>query len=302
VLCQPFAFAAGDTLTNVITGAVLSMLMPPFVAEVLTFPALSMQVPLADWFAPSVDSSTAAEQEAIPDSVSVPLKLTVTLVLFQPFAFGAGDAVADALGAVLSMLTVAVAGALTLPALSVQVPLAACPAPSLLRTTADVQVPIPDSASLPLKVTVTSVLFQPSVFAAGDGEADAVGAVASRLIVTDCDAVPPALVALQVSVVPAVSAVIVMGPQPLVLVTVLSGSVTVQDKSTSLTYQPLLVPAVPVITGVITGGVPSVGADTVMSKAALSVHLLPVQDGDVMLAERLMVPVVGPVGARKVHV
>ncbi len=75
------------------------------------------------------------------------------------------------------MLTVAEADALTLPALSVQVPLADCPAPSLVRRAADVQVSIPDNPSVPVKVTVTFVLFQPSAFAAGDGEADAVGAV-----------------------------------------------------------------------------------------------------------------------------
>lgn len=40
----------------------------------------------------------------MPESESVPLKCTVTLVLFQPLAFAPGEGVALALGAVLSML------------------------------------------------------------------------------------------------------------------------------------------------------------------------------------------------------
>jgi hypothetical protein len=66
------------------------------------------------------------------------------------------------------------------------------------------------------------------------------GAVASRLMVTDCELVPPALVALQVKVWPAVSVLTVVGPQPLEDVIDDSGSFTVQLMYTSLTYQPLL--------------------------------------------------------------
>ena len=59
----------------------------------------------------------------MPDNASVPEKVTVTSVLFQPFAFGEGDAAAEAVGAVLSMLMpLAVAGLLVFPARSVQVP------------------------------------------------------------------------------------------------------------------------------------------------------------------------------------
>src|SRR5213593_795441 len=55
VLFQPFAFATGLRLPS-ITGAVVSMLMPPTVAETATFPALSTQSPVlvTDWLAPSV--------------------------------------------------------------------------------------------------------------------------------------------------------------------------------------------------------------------------------------------------------
>jgi hypothetical protein len=64
------------------------------------------------------------------------------------------------------------------------------------------------------------------------------GGVASRLMVTDTELVPPALVAVQVSVTPVVSESIVVDSHPLVEVTLDSGSVTVQLTVTSLTYQP----------------------------------------------------------------
>ena len=83
------------------------------------------------------------------------------------------------------------------------------------------------------------------------------GGVASRLMVTLPEALPPADVAAQVKEVPAVSAVSVTGSQPVVDWIVESGSTTFQEMVTSEVYQPLL-PKVPVTTGVITGGVVSV--------------------------------------------
>jgi hypothetical protein len=76
------------------------------------------------------------------------------------------------------------------------------------------------------------------------------------LIVTDLVLVPPALVALHVYVVPDVSVVRDTVPQPDFLMLVDSGSVTVQIRPTSLVNQPL-VPSVPVIADVMTGGVVS---------------------------------------------
>ena len=67
---------------------------------------------------------TAVEQESIPDRSSVPLKETVTSVLFQPLQLAAGEAVAVAVGAVLSMLMPVLLSLAALPALSVQVPVA----------------------------------------------------------------------------------------------------------------------------------------------------------------------------------
>jgi hypothetical protein len=78
------------------------------------------------------------------------------------------------------------------------------------------------------------------------------------LIVTDWLAVPPALVAVQVRVVPVVSVVIVVGPHPEVDVIDDSGSLTVQVTVTLETYQPFA-PRVPLTAGVMTGGVASDG-------------------------------------------
>jgi hypothetical protein len=83
-----------------------------------------------------------------------------------------------------SMLTVAVAVLLGFPATSVQLPEAACPAPSDATLTGALQVamPDPDSASVPLTVTVTGVLFQPLALGAGLAVAVATGAVVSMLM------------------------------------------------------------------------------------------------------------------------
>ena len=85
--------------------------------------------------------------------------------------------------------------------------------------------------------------------------------MASLLIVTELEAVPPALVAVHVRVVPAVSELVVDGLQPEVEVIVDSESVTVQVTVTSPMYHPLL-PSVPVTTWAITGGVVSGGVRT----------------------------------------
>ena len=84
-----------------------------------------------------------------------------------------------------------------------------------------------------------------------------VGAVASRFTVTDCVVVPPALVALQVSVVPAVSVEIVVGPQPVETRIADWASVLVQETFTLPRYQPLR-PWLPVTVDLTTGGVVSV--------------------------------------------
>ncbi len=115
---------------------------------------------------------------------SLPLKETTTGVLFQPLALAAGVWLAAAVGAVRStLMSLMTAGALTLPARSLQVPLADCPAPSLLSVTSPLQVAMPERPSLPLKETTTGVLFQPLALATGVRLALAVDAVKSTLTV-----------------------------------------------------------------------------------------------------------------------
>ncbi len=77
----------------------------------------------------------------------------------------------------------------------------------------------------------------------------------ARLIVTDCVAVPPPLVAVQVNVVPAVSAVTLLAAHGADVIAD-SLSVTVQATETLPVYQPSA-PRLPVTTEVMTGGVVS---------------------------------------------
>ncbi len=80
-----------------------------------------MHVPVTDWFVPSVESVVGAGRlpEANPETLSAHWKLTVTLVLFQPFAFGPGVRDGVIVGGVLSSSIVSVFGDSTFPALSV---------------------------------------------------------------------------------------------------------------------------------------------------------------------------------------
>jgi hypothetical protein len=104
LLFHPAALGVGAGDPNVTAGGVLSMLMPETAAALLLLPALSVHVPEADWPAPSEASGTGAVHPAIPDRLSLPAKLTVTVVLFQPAALAAGAALPDAVGGVLSTL------------------------------------------------------------------------------------------------------------------------------------------------------------------------------------------------------
>src|SRR5581483_6037665 len=94
---------------------------------------------------------------------------------------------------VVSMLIAGtVAGALVLPAWSVQTPGAGWFAPSELRTIGAVHVSVRDRLSVPVNVTVTAVLCQPKAFAGADGVPIAFGGVLSIFTVNDADAVSPA--------------------------------------------------------------------------------------------------------------
>ena len=56
----------------------------------MVLPALSVAVPVALWLVPLALRVTGLVTEAIPESASVALKVTVTGVLFQPFALATG--------------------------------------------------------------------------------------------------------------------------------------------------------------------------------------------------------------------
>lgn len=109
------------------------------------------------------------EQFAMPESVSVPVTVTVTFVLFQPAAFAWGAAAACAVGAVLSIFTGDEAYVAVLPATSVAVTLPVTADPSAvskigLGTEVEAN---PDKASVTVNGTFTFVLFHPAALAAG---------------------------------------------------------------------------------------------------------------------------------------
>ena len=126
--------------------------------------------------------------------------------------------------------------------------------------------------SVPEVVIVMSLTYQPCAPGVPElTERTAVGGVASRLIVTEFEVLPPALVALQVKVVPEVSALTLAAPHPDIDVTLESGSVTIHPTLTFPTYQPFA-PRDPVTLGVMTGGVlshPPVTENEMLEEALL---------------------------------
>jgi len=102
-LFHPKLLASGLSVAAIV-GGVLSMLT--LVLGTAVFPALSVAVPGRPWFAPSVLTNAVAGHEATPDKLSAQLNDAVTLVLFQPAAFGNGESAVVIVGGVLSMLTV----------------------------------------------------------------------------------------------------------------------------------------------------------------------------------------------------
>src|SRR5438034_10765780 len=115
------------------------------------------------------------------------LQVAPTLWCVQvPLVYGVPSALTRLMpvGAVLSTLTDSDVVAL-LPTLSVQVPVAACAAPSAEMVTAGLTEATPEPVSVQLNVTVTEALYQP--FALGDrsGVAVIAGAVVSTTVTVD---------------------------------------------------------------------------------------------------------------------
>ena len=138
-------------------------------------PALSTAVPETTCPAPSVLTATGEGHAAIPEPPSEQVKLTVTGALFQPFVLGGADRVAVMPGELLSIFNVTLVLAV-FPALFTAMPETTWPAPSVLTTTGEGQVAMPELLSEQVKVTVTAVLFHPFEFAAGVATALIVGA------------------------------------------------------------------------------------------------------------------------------
>ena len=180
VLFQPLAFAAGKR-EPLIVGGVLSIFTPVCVF-VAVLPALSVQVPIADWLGPSDESVWLAFAANTPDRLSAQLQFSATSELFHPLAFAAVRLTKVMIGTPRSILMPPAVAEEVLPALSVQVPETDCPAPSALSVTGVVHESIPDKLSVALAVTDTLVLFHPLAFGPGDATAVVTGGVLSMPI------------------------------------------------------------------------------------------------------------------------
>jgi len=105
---------------------------------------------------------------AMPETASA----AVTVATVTSFWFGGHNeqpaaGIQEITGAVLSMFTFAVAGVLTVPALSLQLPETVCPAPSAMTATGSVQESTPERLSVPANDTVAFKLIQPFAFRGG---------------------------------------------------------------------------------------------------------------------------------------
>src|SRR5262245_35711322 len=99
---------------------------------------------------------------AIPDRASAAVPPRVKSGVETDAGKGSSDNVGAVLSRLISTFVVAV-----FPALSVDDPVTDCSVPCAVKVDGEAQLATPDSASLQLKVTVTSVLFHPLAFAAG---------------------------------------------------------------------------------------------------------------------------------------
>jgi len=165
------------------------------------------------------------------------------------------EAIRFADGGLTSRLTVKGEALVDRPAAFEQLPAKSCPAVSIVKVCGAVHVTEPLIESLPLVDMVTSLTYQPLVPSVPDAVRFALGPVASRLIVTEFEFVPPLLVAVHVNVTPVVSVVTVEEAQG-EDVTGESGSVTVHVTVTLLVYHPFA-PSDPLTFGVMMGGVVS---------------------------------------------
>src|SRR5438128_2693887 len=156
---------------QVIVGGVVSMFAVTVPVPVL--PATSWKLALAVWPAPCWESITLCLLElATPERLSLAVKVMVTALLFQPFAFGLGDWLLVTVGGVRSMLTAGEVNLAMLPVTSVTVTMPVTDLPCVERTSgllAGLVKATPEVASLAANGMETGVLFQPAAFGAGVG-------------------------------------------------------------------------------------------------------------------------------------
>src|SRR5260370_23888598 len=130
----------------------------------------------------------------MPDSASVPANVTVTLVLFQPAALGAGVADAIATGGVMSSLSVTDTDPAS-PAPSATVHVNVVPGVSMVTVTGSQPVTlskvIPEMLSVAVQLKLAAVLFHPAAFGVGRTVATIEGGLVSTLTVTDPEPVAP---------------------------------------------------------------------------------------------------------------
>ena len=122
VLFHPLASGTGDAVA-VATGAVLSIFSAGDV-NIAELPAASVTVTVPFTLEPSVlnVSEPGPAGETTPDRLSTVVKPIVTLVLFQPAAFGAGLGAPNRIvGGVMSILMPVAVAEAALPAISVNV-------------------------------------------------------------------------------------------------------------------------------------------------------------------------------------
>jgi hypothetical protein len=179
------SFTAVQLLFAVVVGAVPSTLMPPTVLPALRLPATSRAGSLVTlWLAPSPFTTLLVGQYATPDRLSLQPKSTVTSSRYQPLVgLVVGSPVTT--GAVRSILSpVTLAGVLVLPARSLIVAGSAerlLPSPVTTVAAGWLAGSMPDSASSPTQVTVTSPLYQPAPLASA-GTPTRVGRTVSMLM------------------------------------------------------------------------------------------------------------------------
>ena len=134
--------------------------------------------------APSVEIVWLTDALAGPDGASEQDQLTFTSLLFQPLTFGAGVLLTNVIpGIVLSILIVTEAE-LESPTLFVAEQVRVTPVVSEVRVDVvqPVEVLMPDSASVAVQLTVTSLLYQPFDPAVPEMDGVITGTVLSKMV------------------------------------------------------------------------------------------------------------------------